>query len=336
MIDARYRGADPVEGGGMTSGTDQHAASAAVGGDAGGGVNGGGRAARPAGPPGTDDTNGARETGGTAGRAGTAGASGRTGAAKPSGAADAAGSGGRSAAGTGTGTDDGAATSRRERRERTRTALLVAAQRLWAERGVHGASLDDVAAEAGLTKGAVYSNFTGKTDLLLALLERWTGAGIGTETYTDLTGHPADGRGRTGTDTDTGADTDTTTGSAPDEPYGSGEESADERFERAGHAYARRMSGEAARLVALLLVEFWLYGMRDPRAGERLADWYAERRAVLAEDLRDTGGISATDRAALAVALDFGLAMQHLLDPDRVPAELYAHGMRLVLGKAVA
>ena len=56
----------------------------------------------------------------------------------------------------------------------------------------------------------------------------------------------------------------------------------------------------------------------------------------LREDLRDTGGISATDRAALAVALDFGLAMQHLLDPDRVPAELYAHGMRLVLGKAVA
>ncbi|XVQ12099.1 TetR/AcrR family transcriptional regulator [Spirillospora sp. CA-255316] len=220
---------------------------------------------------------------------------------------------------TGTGTTGandtgtGGGGTRRERRERTRAALLGAAQRLWAERGVHGASLDDVAAEAGLTKGAVYSNFTGKTDLLLALLERWTGAGIGTETYTELTdAEPA------------GA-----------EPAGNSR-SPEERFERAGHAYARRMSGEGARLLALLLVEFWLYGMRDGRAGERLSDWYAERRAGLAEDLRDTDGITATDRAALAVALDFGLAMQHLLDPDRVPAELYAHGMRLVLGRAVA
>ncbi|WP_243717523.1 TetR/AcrR family transcriptional regulator, partial [Actinomadura darangshiensis] len=63
---------------------------------------------------------------------------------------------------------------RRDRREQTRTALLTAAERLWAERGIHGASLDDIAAAAGLTKGAVYSNFAGKTDLLLALMERIT------------------------------------------------------------------------------------------------------------------------------------------------------------------
>ncbi|WP_243717763.1 TetR/AcrR family transcriptional regulator, partial [Actinomadura sp. KC345] len=63
---------------------------------------------------------------------------------------------------------------RGDRREQTRTALLTAAERLWAERGIHGASLDDIAAAAGLTKGAVYSNFAGKTDLLLALMERFT------------------------------------------------------------------------------------------------------------------------------------------------------------------
>ena len=39
------------------------------------------------------------------------------------------------------------------------------------QRGFHGASLDDIADAAGYTKGAVYSNFAGKDDLYLALLE---------------------------------------------------------------------------------------------------------------------------------------------------------------------
>ena len=42
---------------------------------------------------------------------------------------------------------------------------------VFARDGFHAATLDDVAAEAGLTKGAVYSNFTGKRELFLALLE---------------------------------------------------------------------------------------------------------------------------------------------------------------------
>ncbi|MFI0357810.1 TetR/AcrR family transcriptional regulator [Actinomadura sp. 9N407] len=192
--------------------------------------------------------------------------------------------------------------SRRERREQTRTALLGAAERLWAEHGIHGASLDDIAAAAGLTKGAVYSNFAGKTDLLLALLERWTAEMAGTEIYAELRD--------------------------PTVP-------PEERFERAGKAYARCMSGDNARLLALLIVEFWLYGMRDYAAGWRIADWHAERRANLTRSLREVDGIRAQDRATMAVALDFGLALQHLLDPERVPAELYATGMHLVLGRSL-
>ena len=57
--------------------------------------------------------------------------------------------------------------SRQERRARTRAALLDAAERLWAERGIRGASLDEIAARAGLTKGAVYSNFASKAELVL-------------------------------------------------------------------------------------------------------------------------------------------------------------------------
>jgi AcrR family transcriptional regulator len=57
------------------------------------------------------------------------------------------------------------------RREQTREYLLRAAAEVFAERGFHGASLDQVAAVAGFTKGAVYSNFKNKDDLFLALLE---------------------------------------------------------------------------------------------------------------------------------------------------------------------
>ncbi|SEG34110.1 DNA-binding transcriptional regulator, AcrR family [Thermomonospora echinospora] len=192
--------------------------------------------------------------------------------------------------------------ARRERREHTRAALLQAAQRLWAERGVHGASLDDVAAAAGLTKGAVYSNFTGKTDLLLALLEHYTHARFGTEVHELL--HETD------------------------QPVA-------ERLRRAGEGYRHRLGTEDARLLALLLVEFWLYGMRDYAAGWRLAEWYEERRGRLARHLPDVDGVPAADRAALAMAMDFGLAAQHLLDPDRVPADLYATGLDLILGPAL-
>ncbi|MDX6671084.1 MAG: hypothetical protein QOI91_1447 [Solirubrobacteraceae bacterium] len=59
-----------------------------------------------------------------------------------------------------------------ERRARTQAELLDAAARLFARRGYHGASVEEIAAEAGLTKGAVYYNFDGKEGLFLALLDR--------------------------------------------------------------------------------------------------------------------------------------------------------------------
>ncbi|WP_336632352.1 MULTISPECIES: helix-turn-helix domain-containing protein [unclassified Microbacterium] len=55
---------------------------------------------------------------------------------------------------------------RQEQAERTRADLLAAARRVFSERGYEGASVGDVAAAAGYTKGAVYANFAGKEDLL--------------------------------------------------------------------------------------------------------------------------------------------------------------------------
>lgn len=57
--------------------------------------------------------------------------------------------------------------------DETRARLLASAASLFAERGFASTSLDDVASGAGLTKGAVFSSFAGKQDLLLRLVDAW-------------------------------------------------------------------------------------------------------------------------------------------------------------------
>lgn len=56
----------------------------------------------------------------------------------------------------------------------TRQLLLSAARTLIATRGFEGASVGDIAAAAGFTKGAIYANFGDKEELLLALAEQLT------------------------------------------------------------------------------------------------------------------------------------------------------------------
>jgi AcrR family transcriptional regulator len=60
--------------------------------------------------------------------------------------------------------------TRSDSKVRTRTDLLAAAREVFLKRGFHAATLDEIAEEAGYTKGAVYSNFAGKDDLFLAML----------------------------------------------------------------------------------------------------------------------------------------------------------------------
>jgi AcrR family transcriptional regulator len=62
--------------------------------------------------------------------------------------------------------------TRAERQQQTRIELVDAAERLFSKQGFHATSLDAVAAEAGFTKGAVYSNFESKEDLFFAVYER--------------------------------------------------------------------------------------------------------------------------------------------------------------------
>lgn len=60
--------------------------------------------------------------------------------------------------------------TRAQQQERTRTSVLAAAEREFAERGYASAKVDRIAERAELTRGAVYSNFPSKRALYLAVL----------------------------------------------------------------------------------------------------------------------------------------------------------------------
>jgi AcrR family transcriptional regulator len=55
------------------------------------------------------------------------------------------------------------------RSERTRAALLAAAETIFARDGFEASRIEDIAAEAGRSRGAFYANFASKTEVFLAL-----------------------------------------------------------------------------------------------------------------------------------------------------------------------
>jgi AcrR family transcriptional regulator len=62
--------------------------------------------------------------------------------------------------------------SREDSREQTTQRLLDAAQKLIARNGLDAASVENIAAAAGYSRGAFYSNFSSKDDLFVELLRR--------------------------------------------------------------------------------------------------------------------------------------------------------------------
>jgi AcrR family transcriptional regulator len=85
--------------------------------------------------------------------------------------------------------------ARQDRAERTRNAILDAAAEVFDQRGFSGASLSDILAKAGVTKGALYFHFTSKEELARAVIEEQYGGDLpelnredrGLQTLIDLT-----------------------------------------------------------------------------------------------------------------------------------------------------
>ncbi len=174
------------------------------------------------------------------------------------------------------------------RRQQTREHLLAAAEQVFAERGFHGASLDEVAAAAGFTKGAVYSNFRNKEDLFLALFKANYDREIEAIRAT-LEGSTVPPEARLSDFV----------------------------------ALFQNQSGPAAGNLALLYQEFWLYAARNPAARERLSqidDEAVETLAQIIEAERNRQGIegleSAVQVARIVEALFRGIGLLRVLQPE--------------------
>lgn len=67
-------------------------------------------------------------------------------------------------------------TRRAVAKQQTRAKVLAAARRLFSEHGYEGATIRDIAAAAGMSTGAVFANFTDKSDLFLEIMAQDMGA----------------------------------------------------------------------------------------------------------------------------------------------------------------
>lgn len=87
--------------------------------------------------------------------------------------------------------------TREEAKARTRSDLLKAAGRLFLRNGFWATSLSEIAEEAGLSKGAVYSNFESKEAFFLALMNEGDGSGNWARRDELAPSHPEVAAGRT-------------------------------------------------------------------------------------------------------------------------------------------
>lgn len=189
----------------------------------------------------------------------------------------------------------------RPTRAQTRARLLQAAGEVFAERGFDRASLDDVAAAAGLTKGAVYSSFAGKDELFYALMDERIGERLA------LVAQAVD---RQSTPETIASD--------------------------AGGRLVGLFSSQADW--HLLFIEFWARAVRDPSIRKEFAGHRRAAREVIARFLEQQAAEVGVDlpapaeQLAIAVlALSNGIAIEHLADPENIDPSTFGVILNLLL-----
>jgi len=184
--------------------------------------------------------------------------------------------------------------------ETARERLLDAAAKVFAERGYQGASVEAIAAAAGVTEDALHWNFESKAELLFSLLEERVdrrlhllvgAAGLiaGEETVTPLVSREISSL-------------------------------ADEELQ-----------------LHLLTQEYWALAARDPALRARFAQRQRSLREVVAQAIvahHEATSVALTyDPVQLAtalLALGHGLGMERIIDPDAVPDALFGEMIQLV------
>jgi AcrR family transcriptional regulator len=196
--------------------------------------------------------------------------------------------------------------TRAERQAETRRRLIDAAVAVCARRGLHAASVEEIAERAGFTTGAIYSNFSGKDDLLLAVFEQRLEPRLRAMAAPLIEAATAAEQGR------------------------------------AGGEFIRTMLAEE-RSYLLLLCEFWSYAARDQRVRRRFAEVRRARRAAI-ESMIDERlerrtvelRLPAADLAAGFLAFAIGVLFEGLADSELDAERVYASVFALLSEAAVA
>jgi len=184
--------------------------------------------------------------------------------------------------------------TRVEQQARTRAALLDAAERVFAERGFQGASVEVITESAGFSRGAFYSNFTSKEQLFAELLQDRVYAH-----YRDIARRSAD------------------SGARPS-------------LRELGAHLAAIQANPDGRWLFRLWLELLAHAGRDDDFRALAAGFWSGTRelsaAAIEKRFKDAGRplpMPSSDLASAMIALDVGLALQHFVDPGGAPLELY-------------
>ena len=184
--------------------------------------------------------------------------------------------------------------TRKEKQAHTRACLMNSAAKVFALRGLQQASIDEVAEDAGFTKGAFYANFKSKEELFLAMLDERFAKRI-----EDI------------------------------EEVIAGEGTPAEKAQRAGDQFVRKLRADAEW--ERLFFEFSAYAARDEEFREELVTRYRAMRGQIAQALssdghgegKEKGPLSLDQVALLICVMGNGFALEKLLEGDAVPDELY-------------
>jgi AcrR family transcriptional regulator len=196
--------------------------------------------------------------------------------------------------------------ARAEGRE-TRDELLSAALRVFAQRGYRDAGVDEIAAEAGYSKGALYWHFSSKEELLTALLDERVDAPM-RERFALLATSPPER----------------------------------DMTVLATQAFGAQITGERDAL--LLEREYWSLAIRDPELRARYIERQTELREGLAAGLEERArhlgtpdlGMSADDLARIVMSIIGGLSVDELTEPDSVRPELLGEALGVIYAGLLA
>jgi AcrR family transcriptional regulator len=190
--------------------------------------------------------------------------------------------------------------TRQEQQQRTRSRLMESAAKIFACKGMQQSSIDEVAEEAGYTKGAFYANFKSKEELFLAMLDERFAERI----------------------------------QASEQAFATDDESPPDQARHAAADFARatRTDPEAERL----FIEFANYALQNEDFRQELLTRFSTLRARLAaifERRMETYGIDAPvpvdSIVRMVIAMADGWALWRLLEPEAIDDELFASLMEI-------